>query len=700
MLELISLKFNNIGKHTTEQEINFSEHEKRVLIEGKSGSGKTTIFHALDYLLGINEIPSTKLQCRLTKIGMYAIGTFKINDELVTVKRSKKDGLTITTPSETVSGNVALAEEKLDQIIGVPRELFSKITHKQQKQPGFFLKMKNKEMYEFLIELLGLRPYQDKIEKISAQIALLEKDGESFIFKKDSLVKNIEELQNIMVAEQPPVKPDYTDEQIEVGKGKVIELTNELNEVKKNNAQKISTLNNNVLSIKTAKQKELSELGRPIKQSAIFDDTKLKELQIQVQTLKKQKDSLVNSFFTEQQKLKQTIDECKYNLRNIERYKTEATAIGQDIQKLRKESDHISKNTCPTCLQNWIGDSVTVKVNSINAQIQALISKALELKDKIVLEQNINNLLKESDDSLQRLTKPDTATTDSQIADLEKLLILEQSTRQNLEKTQENEYLKAYSIYQAQANNLNNKFDEQVRELEKEISVINYDPTINEIGNQISMINNATNEAIKAMNYYADALQNYQIRTDRNNKLIATKQTELNALIFQNEAQARKIVIAQETKRLIKSYTLQIFQETLDTIGENAGQILSKVHNTMGCSIYFEGCKETKTGTIKDEVNAIINMDGENEVPIDTLSGGQRTVVDLAVDLAVIDVIESKVGKGANFFVIDEPFDGLDSEGKEQILEMLSQLSSNKQIILVDHSPELKEMIRDVIKIV
>ena len=150
---------------------------------------------------------------------------------------------------------------------------------------------------------------------------------------------------------------------------------------------------------------------------------------------------------------------------------------------------------------------------------------------------------------------------------------------------------------------------------------------------------------------------------------------------------------------LIKTYTLQIFQETLENIGETATEILGHLHNMSNASIYFEGCKETKSGSIKDEVNAVISKDGSCNVPIKTLSGGERTVVDLAVDLAVIDVIENKAGKGANFFIIDEPFDGLDSEGKEQYLELLQTLNSNKQIILVDHSSELKQMISDVITI-
>jgi DNA repair exonuclease SbcCD ATPase subunit len=159
-------------------------------------------------------------------------------------------------------------------------------------------------------------------------------------------------------------------------------------------------------------------------------------------------------------------------------------------------------------------------------------------------------------------------------------------------------------------------------------------------------------------------------------------------------------MVADESKRLIKAYVLQTFQETLDAIGEQATNILAAIPNMTTSTVYFEGCKETKSGSIKDEVVAILNTDGNNDIPIKSLSGGERTAIDLAIDLAVIDVIETKASKGANFLFMDEPFDGLDSVCKENCLEILKQIDTNKKIIMVDHSSELKEMVSDVILVI
>ena len=163
------------------------------------------------------------------------------------------------------------------------------------------------------------------------------------------------------------------------------------------------------------------------------------------------------------------------------------------------------------------------------------------------------------------------------------------------------------------------------------------------------------------------------------------------------ESTQKTVSIAEESKRLIKSYSLQKFQETLDAIGETASDILRNVPNMATASIYFEGCKETGSGTIKEEVTALVNMDGEPDIDIKSLSGGERTAIDLAVDLAVIDVLEVKAGKGADFFILDEPFEGIDSVGRSAIVDIIKGVDSGKRIIIVDHGSETKETISDKI---
>jgi DNA repair exonuclease SbcCD ATPase subunit len=160
------------------------------------------------------------------------------------------------------------------------------------------------------------------------------------------------------------------------------------------------------------------------------------------------------------------------------------------------------------------------------------------------------------------------------------------------------------------------------------------------------------------------------------------------------ESTVNSIFLTEELKKCIKMYISYSFDEALESIGAKSTEIIRCIPNMSNATIQFEGTKETKDGKIKEEVNAVIGMDGETGVPIKSLSGGERSAVDLAVDLAVIDFIETKSAKGMNIFILDEPFTGLGTVEIEMALEVLKNSNTNKKIIIVDHNPEVKQMVQ------
>ncbi len=162
-----------------------------------------------------------------------------------------------------------------------------------------------------------------------------------------------------------------------------------------------------------------------------------------------------------------------------------------------------------------------------------------------------------------------------------------------------------------------------------------------------------------------------------------------------------KLELAVEAKRAIKSYINHCFDDALETIGEMATSIIRNIPNMANATITLKALNETKEGKIKEEVNTVIDMDGDLDIPIDSLSGGERTSTDIAVDLSVIDFIESKTGKGINLFILDEPFGGAIGPIEiESIIEMLKNNNVNRKIVIVDHNPVVKEMVSDRIIVV
>ena len=194
-------------------------------------------------------------------------------------------------------------------------------------------------------------------------------------------------------------------------------------------------------------------------------------------------------------------------------------------------------------------------------------------------------------------------------------------------------------------------------------------------------------------------LELFETETKKLSTLIEEKQIQVDHKQLELDSLNQKNIIAEETKRFLKHYIMNKFSDTLDTIGNVATDLISDISNMKNASIYFEKQKETQSGKVKDEVTPILSK-GENiDIPIKAISGGERTAIDLAVDLAVIDTIEKQSSCGCDFYIIDEPFDGLDNICREDVLSVLEKFDTNKKIILVDHSEELKQIVNQKITI-
>ena len=674
MIKLISLSFSGIGRFVDKQSINFSDRDKLLQVDGKnentggsSGSAKTTVFLALDYLLGINEIPATTLQSRLTKSPISVEGEFEIDNRKVKLSRSKKDGLSIEVDGEITSGNVKAAEELLENLIGIPKKIFKKMVHKKQKEGGFFLNLTAKESYEFLTKALGLESLTDKISLIDLDIksdkekialnekhlAMLElgletsrKDVSSFTLSEDVSSLYIEELQ---------FKLEASDEKI---RSLQAESTSALRAIDSNT---------------------------PVKQAS--ETTELVKLSVKLEqdksTLEHDRNGKIVSLESTRNSLKHIAKQTEAEVGKIPYLKNQVAKIVSDIKTNMEQKSHIEKSQCPTCMQSWVGNSAQDKVDNINAIISKLKQEAQDLviliqKEPVLLE----TLTKQTSDMVD--IENEIREVQSKYSDTISSVAVELSNVRNkvtnIEKEIDSEHRQRMSLFSEERMTTSQKFIKLI-ESEKEVREV--------IKNEYSSAKNKKDLFDKSL----------QMRAILDSK-IAKQAVDIELIKDETNLSRKKLAVAEESKRLIKSYSLQKFQETLDSIGENASDILRNVPNMATASIYFEGCKETGSGTVKEEVTALINMDGEPDIDIKSLSGGERTAIDLAVDLAVIDVLEVKAGKGADFFILDEPFDGLDSIGRSAIIDIIKGIDSNKRVIIVDHGAETKEIISDRITVI
>lgn len=654
MFKLESLTFNNIRCFTESQTVLFSGRDKLIQVDGRnentggsSGAGKTTIFLALDYLLGISSIPATVLQSRLTKDPIAVSGIFEVDGKKVEISRSKKHGLTIKCgENEVVSGNVKIAEEKLDELLGIPRKLFKKMVHKHQKEGGFFLEMTAKEVYEFLVNMLGLNRYLDQVDTIGRDIVNSTKTLETTNVEIDSIKANIVDLESIISKKHKPQSSVSKDELEKLG-------------------AKILNLEGNLSEIKQAMELAVSEIQPPVKKHDVFDETALNELVAKKTTL--------NEYVA---KITKAMDIVQKDLHDIPHIKKQIQAIKHKVGELEVNLEVLQHSKCPTCEQVWLGDSVNNKIKELTKEIEAQTSAAIPLKKKLEAEPS----LLEKQDRLGQMQ----INTISEMHALSELIAKEQAKKDGHNEALIAQYNQELLKYNEKVGTIKHEFEQKLKDRSEELS----------------QHKTKHSQMSYELESFGAQLDRYNSEIKNLTDLLDSKKAEIIRKSEQIQTLTKRIVVAGEARRLVKTYVLHTFQDTLDSIGDMATDILSAIPNMASSTVYFEGCKENKDGSIKDEITAIVNMDGNNKVPIKSFSGGERTAIDLAVDLAVIDIIESKTGKGADFFVIDEPFDGLDSICKENCLEIIKQVDTNKKIIMVDHSSELKEMVSDVITVI
>ena len=107
--------------------------------------------------------------------------------------------------------------------------------------------------------------------------------------------------------------------------------------------------------------------------------------------------------------------------------------------------------------------------------------------------------------------------------------------------------------------------------------------------------------------------------------------------------------------------------------------------------------KETKAGETRAKFSEKIILGGK-ERSLGSLSGGELRCLSLAVDLAVIDVVCKISGIQLNPLILDEAFDGMDNANRERAMDLVSKLSINKEIWIIDHSSEVCSMFSKTVR--
>lgn len=138
----------------------------------------------------------------------------------------------------------------------------------------------------------------------------------------------------------------------------------------------------------------------------------------------------------------------------------------------------------------------------------------------------------------------------------------------------------------------------------------------------------------------------------------------------------------------------------LDSVIDSFNEVVQKYIDILwpNASYVLTSFRENAKGDITSRFSEILTMNG-SEVSIGSLSGGEEKALSLCVDFAMLEILETQFGINVNPIILDEPFDGLDSVGREIVIELLDKLSKDRLIFVIDHTSEAKSLFSKVIRI-
>jgi len=678
VLELIELMFKNIGRFVEEQCIAISVFGSFVQVDGQnnntkgsSGSGKTTVFNALDYLLGINDLPATVLQSRAIinpdEDAIWVQGKFLYYGEAITITRTTGK-FKIEGDSFGTACTQKKAEDKLLEIMGMPAKLFRKVIHKRQKEGGFFLNLTPSEMHDFLMDCCGLSQFKKKYGIIEARIKDLTAHQTGVDNDLKTATTSLSVTQDAILAlGLAPIKDMHE------------EVIKDLQEKADRSRIRLATVRQRCEEI----DREYA-LHRPDTTNGAHDATHRENLEKRRTEIEAEIRRHIEEEKARQEKVRNEISERGMRRIHIVSRVEQGEAGKREAARLAAEIREIRAQRCPTCAQDWADESSIAAEKTKLAELVVLkqfVVDGAKAADEIITLDGELSALK---GTLSPITSPQLPTLNEELAKVTGQILDEKRRAQELYDQQSVEIRKKLDTFMAGQTELRKKSDIEIEQ----------------VRGQLDVDQRVLDSALQKLRAYEEASARY----DQTYNELAKKSKfwEERAINYRKDLESTNIELkkALETEKAIKYYVSYSFDAALDAIGDRATKIIRCIPNTSSATIQFEGTKETQKGTVKEEVNAVISTDGEIGIPIKSLSGGERTSTDLAVDLAVIDYIETKTGKGLNIFALDEPFDGLGTVEIEMVLEVLKNANINKKLIIVDHNPEVKQMVQNRLVVV
>jgi len=226
----------------------------------------------------------------------------------------------------------------------------------------------------------------------------------------------------------------------------------------------------------------------------------------------------------------------------------------------------------------------------------------------------------------------------------------------------------------------------------KIMTVENLAKRVNELKAEVKEAMADMKKAMDEKNPYQERLEIAQKKVDKYNKKIT--QLKMDFAEKNEEAAHIQFWVKGFSNQGLPSYILDSVMPFITERANHYLEILADGDITME----FKTQRELKSqaGQVRDEIDIRWTIEGNEDV---TPSGGQQKKMEIATDLALMDLVASQESGHIDLLIMDEVLDGLDREGRNRVMLLLQEIRARRNtIFVISHESDLAEMFEKQVK--
>jgi len=692
LLKTLTIKDFISHENTT---INFKENEK-ILLDGKSGSGKSSVTEAILWTLyGKGRSDNRALLRRGSKNAIVSLRFIDGERETYitrSISATGKNSLTVTQNTGSEGQFIAInrvgikdTQEWIEkEFLKASFELFTNSIAYPQENENSFVKANASKRKDLLLEIIRAGNFDNLYEKTKKFLS--EKEIEILVSSNkyseiERQIKQYEEQAGKYTIAKK--KADEREVLIKIEEEKEKELENKLS--------KISTTGTELIQLKSMKQKFIGLITdfkfSLVKTESIIEEhnkINIKERRlniIEIDNLKNEAQKIeieLKKNFESQQKFNQHLA----NRPQVIDYSKEIEEINQRLIPLIKDSCKCpAGDDCPFVIP------IKGQIDFLTEQIKVKTESTEKNQKEVKLWSDEFKLLPEMGDNSILYSR--------QTEIKERMKILEPSINivSEFNKTEESipTLLSNIEEYKKKIIDTNEQIlllDKQIEEQESLLKDID----INKINIDLSntRITKKRHQDLRDLDVFE---MNTALSAKNSLKEASTTLVELSSGISKVMLEKENLELLKEalSPRGVKAVVVDYLVPQLE---DRINSVLSQMSD-FRIRLDTQKAKADDDGVKEGLFITVIN-DKQEELPIENLSGGEGVKVSMAISEALASLM-NQVG----FRILDECVTSLDSESTESFINVLLKLQEKfPQVITISHIIEVKDVFEKKIEII